>query len=195
MSCDNCGIDLTSLLYPDAHIKNCKRLYEKCGTCLELIHKDEIRNHFLSHFCKLCGVEKKDNHYNVCDEVLVCCVYCDYELKRSEMFSHEYDCGSQTVVCNCGERVIKRLGENHLLEKHNTRNEIHLKAFYQELHTEFPLKYEEEEMKNNGKITDDDDIIQKSIMDEIERQERLNNYNNDFDEELNKALEMSKYDL
>jgi hypothetical protein len=194
LMCDNCGLNLESSPVPDAHIRNCKRLYEKCKICEQLIAKTDSNNHFLLHFCKLCGEKLEgENHEEVCDEKVINCFYCSYELKRKEMFAHEFECGSQTVLCNCGIRVVKRYGSIHLSEKHNTEDEIHLKAFFEELHSEFPCKINETklEAKQNediginyvwtGKEVTEEDIIQQSILDEIERQERLQKLENNDD--------------
>ncbi|KAL3858109.1 hypothetical protein ACJMK2_012720 [Sinanodonta woodiana] len=113
--CVNCKRDIATSNFM-THEIHCKRHISLCEHCKEPVPKGEMEVHFEEMHAKIkcpkCGIEVEKTHFedheeNACPKRPMKCHYCELELPKSDLDSHQDYCGSRTEPCvKCGLYIM-----------------------------------------------------------------------------------------
>lgn len=130
--CSNCRCDIEESKIV-LHERFCTQNIKFCDICQEAIIKEEYEEHCLEH--KNNDSEKKEIKpeeerkslsLNRVMSTKIQCEFCQLFLSFSEVEEHEEMCGSRSTKCKiCGERIILKNLENHILSIHGLNKSIY----------------------------------------------------------------------
>ena len=127
--CTNCQCDIEeSKLF--LHERFCKENIKYCDICKEAVIKEEFEEHLLEHEKKNVDIKPEEERSNLSLQKVMStkiqCQYCNLLLSYSELEDHENMCGARTTKCRiCGERIIYKNLDNHILTIHGLNKSIY----------------------------------------------------------------------
>lgn len=127
--CSNCQCDIEeSKLF--LHERFCKENIKYCDICKEAIIKEEFEEHLLEHDKKNVDIKPEEERSNLSLQRVMStkiqCQYCNLLLSYSELEEHENMCGARTTKCKiCGERIMYKDLDNHILAIHGLNKSIY----------------------------------------------------------------------
>lgn len=129
LKCSNCQCDIEESKMI-LHERFCKDNIKYCDLCKEAIIKEEFEEHLLEHEKKNIEIKPEEERSNLSLQRVMStkiqCQFCNLLLSYSEVEEHENICGSRTTKCRvCGERIIYKNLDNHVLTIHGLNKTIY----------------------------------------------------------------------
>ncbi|XP_068623399.1 uncharacterized protein [Battus philenor] len=125
--CQNCKREIPAVNFT-IHSVHCTRNLRVCPVCKEPVLLGELERHNEKLHkllpCKQCGEkvsgsDMEDHIRDSCAQTIQSCRFCDLELSRQELPTHEGYCGTRTEQCpDCREWVMLRYRQLHLDSNH-----------------------------------------------------------------------------
>ena len=132
VKCSNCHCEIEDSKMI-LHERFCIQNIKYCDICKEAIIKEEFEEHCLAHKNNSLDLKKDDSEEDKNSRSLqrvmsskVGCEYCGLPLGFSELEEHEEMCGARSTKCKiCGQNLLYKTLENHLLSAHGINNSIY----------------------------------------------------------------------
>ncbi|XP_071092778.1 TRAF-type zinc finger domain-containing protein 1-like [Haliotis cracherodii] len=115
--CSNCKKDISAANFT-MHEVHCRRHIVLCQHCDDPVPRSEMEDHFSEHHakvsCSQCGEEQEktqlqEHMEGACTKRPIRCVYCELELPRCDVNSHQDYCGTRTEPCpKCAQFIMKK---------------------------------------------------------------------------------------
>ncbi|XP_046555045.1 TRAF-type zinc finger domain-containing protein 1-like [Haliotis rubra] len=115
--CSNCKKDISAANFT-MHEVHCRRHIVLCEHCDEPVPRSEMEEHFSEHHatvaCTQCGEQQEktqlqEHMEGTCSKRPLRCVYCELELPRCDLNSHQDYCGTRTESCpKCAQFIMKK---------------------------------------------------------------------------------------
>ncbi|XP_026313577.1 uncharacterized protein LOC113225474 [Hyposmocoma kahamanoa] len=125
--CPNCKREIPAVNFT-IHTVHCARNIKVCPVCKEPVPQSELQEHHDKLHkllpCKqcgesVCGTDLEDHIRDSCGHTIKSCRYCELELPRRELPTHENYCGVRTEQCpDCKEYVMIKYRQLHLDSNH-----------------------------------------------------------------------------
>ena len=128
--CSNCHCEIEESKMI-LHERFCVQNIQYCDICKEAVIKEEYEEHCFEHKNSGTKNEKTQEEKDALslkrvESTKVQCQFCNLFLSFFEVTEHEDMCGSRTTKCKlCGERVIFKNLENHVLTAHGLNLSIY----------------------------------------------------------------------